>query len=362
MFGDGALRADQQLQRRPRRLCRQQRRLRRRRGRCLPDGAGAVRQPGQRLQRPGRRRRRDDQLLPRHRWRRLRQRFRPRRPQPAPARLPAWWPTAATATTPTRASTRAWSEAACNGLDDDCNAATADSTDGDGDGSNSCFDCNDANPSVFPGATETCNQADDDCDGNVDEGLPVSEYWPDADNDGFGGRGRLSSTSSCSGIPAGFVGNNSDCNDFDGSVSAERARSHLRRRRQRLQPGDRGLDRHRWRRREPMRRLRRGQRQHLPGRDRDLRQPGQRLRRPDRQRRGLQRLLARRGRRRLRRCRLALDGQLQRCPRGLCGQQRRLRRQHRFGQPEQPRNPLRQPGQRLQRRHRGFGGTWTATV
>jgi len=32
-------------------------------------------------------------------------------------------------------------------------------------------DCDDDNPGTFPGATETCNGVDDDCDGQVDEGV-----------------------------------------------------------------------------------------------------------------------------------------------------------------------------------------------
>jgi hypothetical protein len=72
----------------------------------------------------------------------------------------------------------------CNGKDDDCDGAIDDGFDLDADGAASCAvgtkpaDCDDADPAVYPGAAEACNGVDDDCDGTVDEGF-------DADNDGF---------------------------------------------------------------------------------------------------------------------------------------------------------------------------------
>ena len=47
-------------------------------------------------------------------------------------------------------------------------------------------DCNDNDASIHPGATETCNAKDDDCDGSIDEGIPTQSYYIDADGDGYG--------------------------------------------------------------------------------------------------------------------------------------------------------------------------------
>ncbi len=47
-------------------------------------------------------------------------------------------------------------------------------------------DCRPANALVSPGRVEFCDGEDNDCDLQIDEGIPVRTYFPDFDGDGFG--------------------------------------------------------------------------------------------------------------------------------------------------------------------------------
>jgi hypothetical protein len=71
-------------------------------------------------------------------------------------------------------------------------------------------DCLEYNADVHPDAAERCNKLDDDCDGKLDEGLPIGPQYPDADGDGYGsGAEPIMDCSS----PKGYAAEAHDCDD-----------------------------------------------------------------------------------------------------------------------------------------------------
>jgi hypothetical protein len=77
-------------------------------------------------------------------------------------------------------------------------------------------DCDDTNASLNPSAIEICNGIDDNCADGIDNGLQFNNYYSDIDGDGYGDASSV--TTSCS-EPAGFVVDNSDCDDTMSSVN-----------------------------------------------------------------------------------------------------------------------------------------------
>jgi hypothetical protein len=77
-------------------------------------------------------------------------------------------------------------------------------------------DCNDADPTATPGRLELCDFRDNDCDGDVDEGVRVS-YFRDADGDGFGDANNVLAT--CQTPASGYVSVTGDCDDTRADVN-----------------------------------------------------------------------------------------------------------------------------------------------
>ena len=86
-------------------------------------------------------------------------------------------------------------------------------------------DCDDTNPGINPGATEVCNDRDDDCDRLVDDADPDNQYGPehlwtrDRDGDGWGDASTLP-VATCSTLPA-HVNDRSDCDDTNPEISPD---------------------------------------------------------------------------------------------------------------------------------------------
>ena len=78
-------------------------------------------------------------------------------------------------------------------------------------------DCDDDDGAVFPGATEVCNERDDDCDEVVDEGTQ-STFYVDLDGDGWGD---LTATTEACSEPEGYATLPGDCDDGTAAVNPD---------------------------------------------------------------------------------------------------------------------------------------------
>lgn len=78
-------------------------------------------------------------------------------------------------------------------------------------------DCDDFRAEVFPGAVETCNKRDDNCNGEVDEDAIPVELWPELDGDGYYARKEGEPILGCVPTP-GYAAEPGDCDDENPEV------------------------------------------------------------------------------------------------------------------------------------------------
>ena len=131
-------------------------------------------------------------------------------------------------------------EEICDGQDNDCDGNIDEGfttttfyqdSDGDGDGNpdqtiqlcdplqgyvTNDDDCDDTDENINPDATETCDNVDNNCNDQTDEGFIIIKY-ADNDGDGYGDPNNAQETKTCAVTPlsADWVNNNQDCDDND---------------------------------------------------------------------------------------------------------------------------------------------------
>ena len=127
----------------------------------------------------------------------------------------------------------------CDGIDNNCNGEVDEGVntlyyrdlDGDGFGDDSetltaCNapsdyiivgnDCDDSNAQSFPGAEELCDERDNDCDGEIDEGL-LDGLFLDLDGDGYGDPSEP--INNCGDDLTRYANNQLDCDDYNPEVN-----------------------------------------------------------------------------------------------------------------------------------------------
>ncbi|NIR42196.1 MAG: hypothetical protein GWN79_04490, partial [Actinobacteria bacterium] len=130
----------------------------------------------------------------------------------------------------------------CNGVDDDCDGALDEDgaidwyADFDNDdygtggvvltqcaepanAADNADDCNDEDPDIRPMATELCDDVDQDCDSNVDEGLPLEIFYEDLDGDGYAAD-TATAVTQCR-ATGNLVAVRGDCDDGDEHVNPD---------------------------------------------------------------------------------------------------------------------------------------------
>ncbi len=89
--------------------------------------------------------------------------------------------------------------------------------DADNDGTAACEDCDDSDAALSIPSPESCDSIDNDCDGQVDEAGATGEttWYLDADGDGYG---RFATSTSACDQPPGYVGDSNDCDDLNAAA------------------------------------------------------------------------------------------------------------------------------------------------
>jgi hypothetical protein len=102
-----------------------------------------------------------------------------------------------------------------NDDDTDTDTQTDTEVDSDGDGFNSDEDCDDENADINPDAEETCDEIDNNCNDEIDEGVTAT-WYADSDGDGFGAGDGVDS---CGG--EGWTENMDDCDDDSADINPD---------------------------------------------------------------------------------------------------------------------------------------------